>query len=38
MFCSAINVSSPVVGDALLETQPEHAEKATIEPEETGKL
>jgi hypothetical protein len=26
------------VGDALLEIQPEHAEKATIEPEETGKL
>ena len=26
------------VGDALLETQPEHAEKATIELKETGKL
>ena len=26
------------VGDALLEIQPEHAEKATIEPEETGNL
>jgi apolipoprotein N-acyltransferase len=35
-FCYKRQLAS--VGDALLETQPEHAEKATIEPEGTGKL
>jgi hypothetical protein len=35
-FCYKRQLAS--VGDALLETQPEHAEKATIEPQETGKL
>ena len=35
-FCYKRQLAS--VGDALLETQPEHAKKATIEPEGTGKL
>jgi hypothetical protein len=35
-FCYKRQLTS--VGDALLETQPEHAEKATIELKETGKL
>jgi hypothetical protein len=34
-FCYKRQLAS--VGDALLETQPEHAEKARIEPEGTGK-
>jgi hypothetical protein len=34
-FCYKRQLAS--VGDALLETQPEHARKATIEPKGTGK-
>jgi hypothetical protein len=34
-FCYKRQLAS--VGDALLETQPEHADKATIEPKGTGK-
>ena len=35
-FCYKRQLAS--VGDALLEIEPEHAEKATIELKETGKL
>ena len=38
LLSSATSVSSPAVGDALLETPPEHAGKATIASEGTGKL
>ena len=35
-FCYKRQLAS--VGDALLETQPEHAEKATVESKATGRL